>query len=230
MASAGATYVGSATLPDNYPRLIIDQAAADAIAALPTARLRRLATDFAVNQRFRRDLFLRGAQLSTDPAELIRRIDDLVVGCVTEIDQIGPQATIPRGRMTFQEEFIRELRDLMNDGAMRMGDIVERLGGKGRNAKEIRQNLVFLVAAGTLMPFAQAGGIDQAAAETRTTTVVVTNALEQIVQTGTPAVVPCERVGNGVLVGPNEARQALDWRSRATDLPPSRLRRLGLVA
>src|SRR5262249_17600207 len=133
MARAGATYVASATLPDNHPMLIIDKAAADAIASLPTARQQQLAMDFAVNQRFRRDVFIGGGRPALTGGEVAQHLDEVVIGCTTDVDQIGPQALIPRGKITFQDDFIRELRALMKVGAMTIGDIAARLDGAGRN-------------------------------------------------------------------------------------------------
>lgn len=231
MARAGATYLASATLADNHPVLLIDKGAAEAIAKLPSARLRQLALDFAVNQRFRRDVFIKGPPPARSPAEAIRNLDDVAIGCITELEQIGSQAIIPRGKMTFQDAFIRDLRELMKHGSLRLGDIVARLSGPGRNAVEIRQNLVFLVAAGTLTPFARAGRAPSGPAPRGAIRKTVDNAFRHIVATGAAAVVPCERLGGGVLVGPAEAERALEWvagsapeRSR-----PSRLARLGLL-
>ncbi len=59
MAEAETRYLGSATLVDNHPTLIVDDLAAEAVAKLPTPRQRQLAIDFATNQRFRRDVFVR---------------------------------------------------------------------------------------------------------------------------------------------------------------------------
>lgn len=232
MARAGATYLGSATLADNHPVLVMDKPAAEAIARLPTARLQQLAFDFAVNQRFRRDVFLVGERPAPTPAEALRALDDVVIGCLTDVDQIGAQAVIPRGKMTLQDSFITALRALMRRGSMTIGDVVAALGGPGRNPIEIRQNLLFLVAAGTLAPFAQARTCEEDAPPPRAAAQVVRNALTRIVETGAPAVVPCELAGNGVLVGPEEARQATSWLSGGESAapPPSRLVRLGLLA
>lgn len=231
MARAGAAYLGSATLADNHPMLLIDKRAADSIAKLPTARLQQLALDFAVNQRFRRDVFIKGGRAPLSPAQALRNLDAVIIGCVTDVEQLTTQAIIPRGKLTFQQDFITELRALMKRGSMSMGDAVAHLGGPGRNPLEIRQNLVFLVAAGMLMPFARAGLYEEGTALRRVASRAVQNALSHIAETGTPAVVSCERLGNGVVVGPDEALQATAWlagRGPATS-PPARLARLGLL-
>jgi SAM-dependent methyltransferase len=222
---AGASYVASATLPDNHPMLVVDKQAADTIAKLPTVRQQQLAMDFAVNQRFRRDVFIGPGRAQLTAGEIARNLDDVVIGCLTEIDQIGPHAPIPRGKITFQDDFIRELRALMTRGAMTIGDTVARLSGAGRSSTEIRQNLVFLIAAGTLTPFAHAGGPARSP-DARDISRVATRALAHIVRTGAPAVVPSERLGSGVLIGVQEAAQAQRWLAGEADGVPERVGRL----
>jgi len=155
MAGAGLRYVGSATLADNHPMLIMDRQAAEAIAALPNQRLRHLAEDFAVNRRFRRDVFTRGARAggAAAPGDAIRILDDAVIGQVPGRDRLDTRVTIPRGSLSFHPEFIADLRAVLEQGPQRIGDIIARLGRSSRNAMEMRQNLLFLVAAGALMPF-----------------------------------------------------------------------------
>ncbi len=231
MARAGATYLGSATLADNHPMLLVDQASAESVAKLPTARLRQLAMDFAVNQRFRRDVFVGGGPTKLTQAEIIQNLDNAIIGCVCAVDQISAQATIPRGKISFQEEFVSELRLLMGNGAVSIGDAVTALGDADRNLVEIKQNLVFLVAAGTLSPFAQASAQPAHITPKRTANTIVDNALKNIARTGNPEVVPCERLGSGVLVQAQEALAVQAWLARTEHdrLPPSRLVRLGLL-
>jgi len=226
MAELGASYVGSGTLTDNYPRLRIDAQAADWISKLPTQRLRQLAMDFAVNQRFRRDVFIRGV-VGGDAGDVLARLDDVVVGCVTELDHIGTKASIPRGSISFQVEFIRELRQLLRGGAMRLGQLVAALSSPGRNALELRQNILFLIAAGVLAAFAK---LDPSSSDG--TRAIAERVLASIVDRNEPAIVPCEQLGNGVLVGVDEARCALEYieRGQAHGRAPSRLLRLGIIA
>ncbi|WP_206957480.1 class I SAM-dependent methyltransferase [Trinickia acidisoli] len=230
MADIGLTYVGSATLADNHLPLIIDKRAAESIATLASARLRHLAADFAVNRRFRRDVFVRRTQETDRQGDVVGHLDDAVVGCATDVEQIDVRVNIPRGVLNFQADFIGDLRVLMAEGSMRIGDIVTRLHGRDprRNAMEIRQNVLFLVAAGALMPFANAGGYSDGTTR-RAVNSVVGRALESIVESASPGFVPCERAGNGVWVTVDEAVQARRWFVDESAVRPDRLARLGLV-
>jgi hypothetical protein len=78
------------------------------------------------------------------------------------------------------------------------------------------------------MPFAKAAPRPGGAQRPRVASHVVANALRGIVETGAPAVVPCEGLGNGVPVGAAEAVQATKWLAGAEEAP-GRLLRLGLI-
>lgn len=228
MAEAGLAYAGSATLADNHPALLMDRQAAEAIAALPNARLRHLAEDFAVNRRFRRDVFVRGRRAGHTPAQALRHLEDVAIGCTSEIEHIDTRVAIPRGTLSFQPQFIADLRTLMQQGAMPIGEIVTRLSGDGRNRREILQNLLFLVASGSLTPFAQAGGYSDAGPR-RASSPAVAAAMECAVSDAAPAFVPCHLLGNGVAVTADEAAQALRWIAGRTNALPARLARLGVL-
>ncbi|WP_265655634.1 class I SAM-dependent methyltransferase [Verminephrobacter aporrectodeae] len=165
MANAGLRYVGSATLADNHPMLVMDRQAVESIAALPNQRLRHLAEDFAVNRRFRRDVFMRGTRSESGraPGDAVRILDDAVIGQVPGHDRLGSRVAIPRGALSFHPDFIDDLRALLAQGPLRIGDLIARLGPASHNPMEIRQNLLFLVASGALMPFALTGGEGRAA-------------------------------------------------------------------
>ena len=230
MAEAGLAYAGSATLADNHPTLLMDRQAAETIAAMPNARLRHLAEDFAVNRRFRRDVFVRGARAGQSQAEALRHLEALPIGCVSDIEQIDTRVAIPRGMLSFQTEFIADLRTSMQSGSMRIGDIVARLGSDGHNhnRREILQNLLYLVASGALTPFAQAGGYVEEGAR-RAASPAVAAALACCVGDEAPTFVPCEALGNGVSVSRTEATQAQRWLAGEQVERPARLARLRML-
>ncbi|RDV00296.1 class I SAM-dependent methyltransferase [Trinickia dinghuensis] len=235
MAEAGLSYAGSATLADNHPTLLLDRQAAEAIAALPNARLRHLAEDFAVNRRFRRDVFVRdtrgtrGTRAGQPPADALRHLEGLAIGCVAEVERIDTRVTIPRGAMSFQADFITDLRASMQQGAVRIGDIVAHLGGDNRNRREILQNLLFLVASGVLSPFAQTGGYSATGPRRAASPAAAAALADSADDATTPAFVPSELLGTGLAVGAEEAAQALRWIAGEAMQPPLRLARLGVL-
>lgn len=203
MADADMSYLGSATLVDNHPALVVDELAAEAVAQLATGRQRQLATDFAANQRFRRDVFVRGhARLGQ--AETTRHLQAAAIGSLGNPERIGTKARVPRGEIRFQEDFIRGLQSLMLRGSTTIGQAVTALGGAGRDPVEIARNVIFLVAAGTLMPFAKARESHAVKARrlaNRTVERVLAHAIEHRVRRA----IPSETLGNGVDILPVEA-------------------------
>ncbi len=229
LAEAGLTYVGSATLPDNHPPLILDQNAAQKVSEVKSERLRQLTRDFATNQRFRRDVFVRASKSTFSPERNLKSLDRLMIGCLGDLTGLTPQAVVPRGRLNFQPEFIDDLRTLLENGPVSVGHLISELGARSRRKMELRQNIFFLVAAGVLSPAAK-GAVPQFASDSRSTTPAGLGALQRIAGAETPGYIPSEAFGTGVPVTPAEAQAALGWLAsepRAT--LPERFQHLGLV-
>ncbi len=204
MAQLGLTFLASATLADNHPMLIMDDPTAQAIAAFARPRERQLATDFATDRRFRRDVFIR-SEKAPSPAEISRSLYSAIIGCVEDPRTIGTKAKVPRGYINFDEDFICKLRDVLTPRSMSVGDAIAQLGGPGRNPIEITRNLVFLVASGVLMPFAQAQSLSRRTEMSRSLAPMLQRTLAYAMETQTARAVPSEILGNGVLISPAEA-------------------------
>jgi trans-aconitate methyltransferase len=204
MAAAGLHFLGSATLADNHPMLVVDESAAEAMKGLATARQVHLAMDFAINRRFRRDVFVRHDS-PRSPAEAARALNEAIVGCVDDPQNLTNRLKVPRGQITFQPDFMEALKGLLRDGSITLGDAVAALSRGGRNAAEIARNLVFLVAGGALSPFAQAYRYSLPAEVRRPANVLVERTLACIIEQRAARAIPSELLGNGVLVRPQEA-------------------------
>ena len=236
LAQSDLTYLGSATFADNHQPLIVDELAAAAAAKLPTLRQRRLAIDFAANQRFRRDVFVRG-RADLPPADIARNLNAIVIGSLGDPLKIGTKARVPRGEIRFQDDFIHELRQLMLRGSFTIGEAVAALGGAGRDATELTRNLIYLVAAGTLTPFASAFRRDPAGKPRRAANATVEAALALVLEQQAPRAIPSRILGNGFQIGPREAlglselfAASADIANDVTDDLVPTLARLGLVA
>src|SRR5262249_17879714 len=216
METIGLRHVGSATLAENHPALLLDAESAKAIAALPTERLRRLATDFAVNQRFRRDVFVRvdGGRANQPPADVFAA----VIGSARAPAAIGVKASVPRGEIAFHAGFIRDIRAFVSRGSMAMADLIASLAVRGGKAEEIARNVIFLVAAGVLIPFANAYQVADSGARARPrATPMLERALALAIAEGKGCSVPSEVMGNGFPLELDEARALRDALSdRAT--------------
>jgi SAM-dependent methyltransferase len=213
LQQAGVAYVGSATLTDNHAALLIDESTLRNIGQLAHERQRRLALDFATNQQFRRDVFWR----PTCPGGASGP-DCSLIGCIDDPQQLPARIRVPRGVVHFQSAFILRLRDLLARGPLTIGAAVGELGSSARAAAdEIRRNLLYLVAAGALAPFARPSA--RAASATvapapiptaaqrgcQPANSIVERALAYSIARQAQCVLPSEILGNGVRIGLAEA-------------------------
>jgi SAM-dependent methyltransferase len=210
MAALGLTLVGSATLVDNHEGLVVHDAAAEAVRRLESPRQRQLAMDFAANRRFRRDVFIRAPEARHDAAAASRAAETLI-GVVGSPDRISAQVTVPRGTISFREEFVHDLQALMAHGTTTIGDAVSALSGTRRDPVEITRNLIFMVAAGMLMPFAAATPRRERAAQRLPANRTVARILAFAIEHRSTRAIPSEILGNGVVINPIEALAIIEW-------------------
>ncbi len=109
-----------------------------------------------------------------------------------------------------------------------MGELVAALGGGRRDVREIGRNVMYMVAAGTLMPFAQAtrGVAMPPVSDT------VARAMAHIAALAAPGVVPSEVCGSGVPVAQEEAKSVVAFLEGGAEPPvelAKRLARSGLL-
>ena len=205
MAGLGLAYLGSATLADNHPALLMDDASAAALAALPSIRQRRLAEDFAVNRRFRRDVFARREAFVG--AAYARALDEAVIGVVGSVEDVTAKVSVPRGAISFGEDFVDAVRSILQRGSITVAGAIAALDGQGRDPVEIARNLVFMTAAGALSPFAKAQSLGGRPAARPQPTPMLEKLLAHVMQTQTAYVAPSEILGGGVLIQPTEAAE-----------------------
>ncbi len=239
MAESGLTLLGSATLADNHPALLMAPPSVDTIAALPTARQRQLATDFTVHRRFRRDLYVRTESM---PAAGTTALQTLIVGCPGDPARLAAEIRVPRGRIRFADDFIRALRRLMTKGSAPMGELIEALARTGAHRTRdgadragIARNLAYLIAAGELTPFARASAEPLPEVGARVSFGASAAMLERVAASGDRGWIPSSILGGGVAVDAHEAVAVLDHvrgaarrEARQADLL-ARLTRLGIL-
>ncbi len=152
-----------------------------------------------------------------------RALQETAIGCVPDPSTLSSRIRVPRGQITFQPDFIEALRLLLREGSTTFGAAVSALSqsdsglnrssadsGTSRNPADIVRNLMYLVAGGALMPFAQAFRY-RTPAEVRTpANALVERSLADIIREASPRRSPSERLGNGVLVRPEEALATIE--------------------
>ncbi|WP_052830108.1 class I SAM-dependent methyltransferase [Gynuella sunshinyii] len=206
MNNIGLAFVGSATLVDNHPFLLVDEATHEAINQLPTDRQRQLAFDFACNRRFRRDIFING---TVEPQKsLLELVSHIPFAAIKDPEFITDIVTTPRGKISFGKSFMVELRTLMKQGAISFHQTLAHMGGKSRNEMEILRNLVFLIAAGELQV---CQNVHVAGTGNRVASPTIRKMLEFIIETGAALPLPSPVLGNGFPLDVVEAVALVSW-------------------
>ncbi len=227
LQEAEVVYLGSATLADNHPLLLVDEATLRTVAQLGTPRQRRLALDFATHQQFRRDVFCK----SQSPLET-GALERVWVGCAGDPRLLSTQVKVPRGIIHFREPFIRKLGALLENGPLGMAAAVAALAANETEAEECRRNLLYLVAAGVLQPFAQPGARLGSPRDCGLENATVREILRHSVEREVDCVLPSEWLGNGVRVTAAEAAVLTEWLAGDRNAPPAvvgRLLRVGIL-
>jgi hypothetical protein len=123
----------------------------------------------------------------------------------------------------------------MGAGSCTVGDAVRALAGRGEDKVGIARNLLFLVAAGVLAPFAKAARVALTPPASIASPVVELALEDAATRAGSRRAIPSAIYGNGVEMDAGDARAVLDW-ARGRSVPPGfverrlpTLARLGLV-
>jgi len=150
MAAAKLTYLGSATLMDNFLELLLNDAAGQHCRKQPTERLRQLAQDFLTGQRFRRDVFVRGHP-RLGRAETARNLREQCFALPGPIEDFSDKAKVPRGEITFDPKAMEIIRAAVTQGSVSLGEMMDG-GAKGKGAVDLERTVLMLAAVGRLIP------------------------------------------------------------------------------
>jgi SAM-dependent methyltransferase len=150
MAAAKLTWLGSATLVDNFVELLLGDPAGQHCRKQPTERLRQLAQDFLTGQRFRRDVFVRGhPRLSR--AETSRNLRELCFALAGSIEGFSEKAKVPRGEITFDTKAMEIIRTAVAQGSASLAEMTES-APKGKGLVDLERTVLMLTAVGRLVP------------------------------------------------------------------------------
>ena len=112
LSAAKLDYVGSASLLENFESIALTKAAREAIAEVGDSDFREMLKDYASNQQFRRDIYVKGADALTSP-EKKESLLDLPFQPLVSHDQVTFTFRTPLGQATGQtkvyEPLVQEL-------------------------------------------------------------------------------------------------------------------------
>ncbi|MBI2254723.1 MAG: methyltransferase regulatory domain-containing protein [Proteobacteria bacterium] len=202
MTEAKLSFLGSATLPENHIELLVDKDTADKINVQPSSRLRQLLQDYAVNQRFRRDVFVRGHQ-RLEGAERDRVFGDMVLGSLIADDQFTAKARVGNREMTFAEKLFPIIKAAMVEGPKTVAQLRALCAPVTDRGATIDNLLVSLVAAGHIAPFA--GPVERLVGESNTDQDKNRILLDLAIATKGRQMLVSRVAGTGVSIDPVEA-------------------------
>jgi len=154
MEAAKLTYLGSATLMENHLELMMPDPAVAYCKKQPTDRLRQLAQDFLVGQRFRRDVYVRGhPRLARN--ETSRHLRNACFALPGPVEDFSDKTKVPRGEITFDQKSAQMIREALAKGSLTLDQIIETTGAK-RNIPELERTVLLMSAVGKLIPVGSA--------------------------------------------------------------------------
>jgi len=155
MANAKLSFVGSATLAENHLELLGGEDLQAKIKAQPSQRLRQLFQDLAQNQRFRRDVFVRGhAQLNR--AGIQRNMESQVFGAFRDLTPVTNVAKVARGEVKFDEKAFPGLKEALGQGTWSAADLRKEMTARKLAHLDVERTLNLLAATGIALPCAVA--------------------------------------------------------------------------
>ncbi len=153
MANAKLNFVGSATLAENHLELLGSDDLQAKVKAQPSQRLRQLFQDLAQNQRFRRDVFVRGhAQLGR--AGIQRNMENAVFGAMRDLKNVTNVAKVARGEVKFDERAFPALKEALERGTWSTAELRREMAAKKLAHLDVERTLTLLAATGIGLPCA----------------------------------------------------------------------------
>jgi hypothetical protein len=147
MASIGLTPVGTTHIRENFDTFVLREAARNALAMIADDNLRELARDYFLNQRFRRDVYTRGAG-RIDDAERNRRMLETTFDLQRPAEQVGYVMETDAGRIIFDSEWSREIVASLGTGPKRVIDMTD----DAQRRSELVGNTLALCATQGILP------------------------------------------------------------------------------
>ena len=124
MARAKLSYIGSATLLENFPPIFLSEEQRRLVASVPPS-LRETVKDHFNPRIFRRDVFVRGPR-AIAPLTKARRLDDMRLTLAAVEPQLQPKLTLPSGEIEFKSPFYAFMAKALAEGDATLADIRAR--------------------------------------------------------------------------------------------------------
>jgi SAM-dependent methyltransferase len=166
LAPAKLRFVGSATVVENHRALLLPKPQVEMLAALPSREMAELGQDFMINQRFRRDLFMRGGS-PLPTAQVQQRLRNMAYGLLRPHADTEFKGRGPLSEYAFESPTARGIAAALAAGPRTVADIAKQPELARTPAAQLHQSLSLLLAAGQVVPCARANAAAAPAAGAR---------------------------------------------------------------
>jgi SAM-dependent methyltransferase len=158
MTAAKLDFLGSATLIENMTDLLFRDDVRAYLTRHQDPRRRQLLQDFLNNQKFRRDVFVRG-HARLEKRERQAWLNRQCVVALTPIQKLSATVRVPSGMLNFDKDAHEILKGLLAGGAMSRGDLMANFTKSGGKAKDLGQIITAMTVSGQLAPAARASQV-----------------------------------------------------------------------
>lgn len=122
LSELGLIPVGSATLIDNFDSFVLGAKAREMLSSIADDDVRELARDYYIDQRFRRDVFVRDGH-RLEQAEQRRRLLRTTYSLKVPNNKIEFSQQTPAGRLSFDNEAARTIVAALSGGPRRLAEV-----------------------------------------------------------------------------------------------------------
>jgi SAM-dependent methyltransferase len=148
MAAIGLKPVGSAMLVENHDTFVLGKAAREALAAIADEDVRELARDFLIDQFFRLDIFVRGAdQIDENEQRKQLLANAFMLTCPS--GKVEYHLQTAAGQLAFDNAAARAIVESLATGPCTLGEIAQQ---RNIAVKDIIANAMVLCASNQLRP------------------------------------------------------------------------------
>ncbi|MGJ3494330.1 biotin biosynthesis protein BioC [Piscirickettsia salmonis] len=127
MGEAKLSYIGSATLYDNYNQYQLTAEQIELVNEQPTVPMREFTKDLLVNKKFRRDIYCRGARTLTDK-EQIKIIEGFSLTLICQPEDVKLKVTIDIGEVSLNAERALPVIAVLKAGVIDIKTLVKVTG------------------------------------------------------------------------------------------------------
>lgn len=161
---AKLTFAGSAHLFDNFNHLSVPEKVRPLMAQARDPIFAETIRDFAINQQFRRDLFVRGHN-ALNASEQTSRLRATSFQQLTQVTPGPLEFTVPLGKVTARPENYDPLVAALASRSITLGEALALPAFAGQTFAEVSQALAMLVGGGQAHPVQDKGRRDFAPAQ-----------------------------------------------------------------